>query len=72
LAEDFFLCGHLKAKVYETYPSNIPDLKHRIQEHFEAIHNVLLQCVMICQLECSSTEMVNEDTLKMSFSDAGD
>jgi hypothetical protein len=72
LAADFSLCGYLKAKVYETHPSNIPDLKHHIWEHFEAILSVLLQCVMVCQFERKSAGMVLEDTCKMSFSNADD
>jgi hypothetical protein len=47
LWQQFFPVWLPEGQVYETQPSNIPDLKQHIQEHIEAVPNVLLQCLMI-------------------------
>lgn len=47
-APDFFLWGHLKARVFQTRPHSIQDLKNRIQAEVQEINETpgLLQSVM--------------------------
>jgi hypothetical protein len=43
---DYFLCGYVKSKVYETRPANTDDLKEQILECIQGIPKEMLQCVM--------------------------
>jgi hypothetical protein len=45
-AQDFFLWGYLKSKVYTTRPHSIQQLKDRITEGIGTINGTLLQRVM--------------------------
>ena len=43
---DYFLCGYLKTKVFETKPRTIADLKQRIQDEVAAIPVEMLREIM--------------------------
>ena len=43
---DYFLCGYLKTKVFETMPRTIADLKQRIQDEVAAIPVEMLREIM--------------------------
>jgi len=43
---DYFLCGYIKSKVYETHPASSADLKQRILECIQGNPKEMLQHVM--------------------------
>jgi hypothetical protein len=59
---EFFLWSHLKARVFRTRPTSIPDLKQQIWQRIETIYNDLLHCVMAYQVACKSAEVAIEVT----------